>query len=507
MNAARRGEGEVGAVPDSDLFFIDTAEQADGDTEVVRRKSRDASTAPTTTAPPAAAAGGGRRARLRLALKKKPLRSELALSRPAHAMPIVPSSINYHKASVDGEEQSRQKKKKKKKKDPLASRLARKVTAVETQSAAGRSNHLSLNTAPGGVWDEKLASPHALPASMLVNGVDVSTLSGHLQGFVSEHHNRRVQNRGPSGAKDRSADSAPDARRKKKAVIVDGPGSSFNPDMRQHQDTIALEVAREEEKAYKDSLLRLELPSAQMLNSGGGGGADGTRYNLDEMLMELQHSGDEDNERHDSANDVYDEFDLDDTLDADARRAAAKARRGERVTRSERARRERHALLLRAQEEQRRVKQQRRDLGELRKLQSEIVAEDEERRMRLERKKAAANERAEELPPKLSRFRYDPEASSVLLTEEITGSLRKLPGGSDASALIRHRYKDLQRRGYVHRQTEPHTHTDLHVWNAHTYGFLLIESLIDSLHRPRTDTCILLFIVCDSRASSSSSPG
>ena len=48
MNAARRGEGEVGAVPDSDLFFIDTAEQADGDTEVVRRKSRDASTAPTT---------------------------------------------------------------------------------------------------------------------------------------------------------------------------------------------------------------------------------------------------------------------------------------------------------------------------------------------------------------------------------------------------------------------------------------------------------------------------
>ena len=221
-----------------------------------------------------------------------------------------------------------------------------------------------------------------------------------------------------------------------KAVIVDGPGSSFNPDMRQHQDTIALEVAREEEKAYKDSLLRLELPSAQMLNSGGGGGADGTRYNLDEMLMELQHSGDEDNERHDSANDVYDEFDLDDTLDADARRAAAKARRGERVTRSERARRERHALLLRAQEEQRRVKQQRRDLGELRKLQSEIVAEDEERRMRLERKKAAANERAEELPPKLSRFRYDPEASSVLLTEEITGSLRKLPGGSNASGHV-----------------------------------------------------------------------
>ena len=49
----------------------------------------------------------------------------------------------------------------------------------------------------------------------------------------------------------------------------------------------------------------------------------------------------------------------------------------------------------------------------------------------------------------MSKYRYKPEPPPVLLSDEISGSLRKLPGSAGASTLIRDRYKSLQWRGVI----------------------------------------------------------
>ena len=369
MNAARLRGGDVKDAGDGELFFIDKAPEAGAG------------------APP------GRRAR-RLALKGKPLRSELALVRPANA-PIIPSSVNN------------------------ASATAKRARPPDGGPAHGGARAEGARPARGGggvPWGDGDGA-RARPASTM-NAVDVDKVSAHLHSYVAEHHNRSFRNRGPS-ARGRGGGPA----RAKRAVVVDGPGSSFNPDRRFHQDAIAEAVGREEEKRYRESLLRQQLPTRQMLSAPRGEGT----YNLDEMIMELQHDDAPAAPESDSGGDS--------DIDAAARPRPRGLKPGERLTRSERARRGRHLQLQRRQQEARDAKRQRRDLSELKKLRGEIDAE--------------AEERAAELPPKLSKYRYEPVDAPVLLSEEISGTLRRLPGTADSCALIRDRYKDLQRRGVI----------------------------------------------------------
>ena len=406
LNAARLQGGDIKNAGDGDLFFIDKAPGPED-------KGRGAPV--------------GRRAK-RLALKGKPLRSELALVRPQNA-PVIPSSVNNASATA-----------KKIRSAGARTGPTQDSVAGELKGEAAREAGPSSGDIP---WEDERGGNRARghPASTM-NTVDVSKISSHLRNYVVEHHNKSYRNRGPSNRIRRDelgSSRRPSEVPAKAAVVVDGPGSSFNPDRTFHQDAIAAAVGREEEKLYKESLLKQQLPTRQMLNSQRGEGT----YNLDEMIMELQHDGGPDGGAAPESED--EDSDIDDVVPL----PRSKLKPGERLTRSERARRDRHLQLQRRQQEMKDLKRQKRDLGELKKLKGEIDAEAEERSARKERRKTSARERAAEMPPKLSKYRYEPVDAPVLLSEEISGTLRRLPGTTDACALIRDRYKDLQRRGII----------------------------------------------------------
>mmetsp|Transcript_7788 Transcript_7788/g.30830 ORF Transcript_7788/g.30830 Transcript_7788/m.30830 type:complete len:470 (-) Transcript_7788:2251-3660(-) len=98
------------------------------------------------------------------------------------------------------------------------------------------------------------------------------------------------------------------------------------------------------------------------------------------------------------------------------------------------------------EETNKRAKRQRRDLSSLNELALQISKEEEVKRERLARRNVTRQERILKAPSRLGKYTYQSEPAPVLLTEELTGSLRTVAG---THTLIRERLKSLQRRALV----------------------------------------------------------
>ena len=205
-----------------------------------------------------------------------------------------------------------------------------------------------------------------------------------------------------------------------RAVQVDAVGCSYNPPEDARQDVIAAEVGALTKKKLKGQLDPVRAPVSN---------------NEAAMLMseELFTAQDE----------LYD--DEEDEDEAFGANNAAVTRDGK-MTIAQRNRRAR-ARERRAEEEANRLaKRQRRDLSNLKEVNAKLAAKEaaaEEKRARLA---AARAERKAEAPSRLGKHLYEPEHAAVLLTEEVTGSLRTLAG---SHTLLRDRLKSLQRRELV----------------------------------------------------------
>lgn len=205
-----------------------------------------------------------------------------------------------------------------------------------------------------------------------------------------------------------------------RAVQVDGAGCSYNPPEDARQDVIAAEVGALTKKKLKGQLDPVRAPVSN----------NEAALRMSEELFTAQ-------------DELYDEEgDEDEAFGANN---AAVTRDGK-MTIAQRNRQAR-ARERRAEEEANRLaKRQRRDLSNLNEVHARLAAEEaaaEEKRARLA---VARAERKAEAPSRLGKHLYEPEHAAVLLTEEVTGSLRTLAG---SHTLLRDRLKSLQRRELV----------------------------------------------------------
>ncbi|XVF24210.1 hypothetical protein REPUB_Repub13aG0108100 [Reevesia pubescens] len=76
----------------------------------------------------------------------------------------------------------------------------------------------------------------------------------------------------------------------------------------------------------------------------------------------------------------------------------------------------------------------------------EIAEEDEEKQNKHLGRVIAKQERLKACPPRLGKYKFQPAPPQVLLSEELTGSLRKLKG---FATLARERFKSLEKRGLI----------------------------------------------------------
>lgn len=206
-----------------------------------------------------------------------------------------------------------------------------------------------------------------------------------------------------------------------KAVEVDQPGCSYNPDAEQHQDAVAAAVAFEVRKSIASELMPKAPP--RFSNEAAS--------HISELDM-LQV--DDDSTLHD------------DEETGEAPVAAIDRRPPQQKTATQRNREARR----KAADAESLKRQQRKALGKdiLRApdLVAEIEAEVTAQKYSAQRRKADLAEKRAVEPPRLGKQLYEPASVQVLLSEELQGSLRTLKG---APMLARDRYKSLQQRGII----------------------------------------------------------
>ncbi|CAN6326661.1 unnamed protein product [Urochloa humidicola] len=207
------------------------------------------------------------------------------------------------------------------------------------------------------------------------------------------------------------------------AVEVEAPGCSFNPPFEAHQDALAQAVADERHK-----ILMKELgPAPVPLIVPGEAITEEDKFFLD------ADDGDEDA--------------TDDGGDQDADTLVGQRKnRTKRVTRVEMNRRARRKERLRAEAEAKKMESVSKEIDSLPNIIDEIAKEDEEKEKRRIRRTVVKEERLKSGPPRLGRHKFEPAPVQVLLTEEISGSLRKLKGCCN---LARDRYKSIEKRGIL----------------------------------------------------------
>jgi len=212
------------------------------------------------------------------------------------------------------------------------------------------------------------------------------------------------------------------------AVAVDAAGCSYNPDRELHQDAVAEAVAAEMRKIHDRDL----QPSAPLRV------VDYTPE--DDELELLLEDAIEDDEEEDGV----------DGSGGEGEAAWCRGKQGLRKkNKTDRNREVRNREIEKGIETRRRVKQQRRDLSNLKLVQcqvEDILAAREERRRR---RAADRAEKAISQPPKLGKHTFEPLPVQVLTTEELEeskGSLRQL---KPTAMLAKERFKSLQRRGLI----------------------------------------------------------
>jgi len=142
---------------------------------------------------------------------------------------------------------------------------------------------------------------------------------------------------------------------------------------------------------------------------------------------------------------------MDENLDANDDECDIMSNQGQRplkikkLTRSELNRKARRKEQLKIEEEKKMREKVKRDVECLPDMIKDIEKEEEEREKKRLRRAVAKQERLANGPPRLGSSKFVPEPLQVLLSEEITGSIRKLKG---CCTLAKDRFKSLQKRGY-----------------------------------------------------------
>ncbi|KAL3581718.1 hypothetical protein D5086_016050 [Populus alba] len=191
------------------------------------------------------------------------------------------------------------------------------------------------------------------------------------------------------------------------AVEVEPPGCSFNPSFEAHQDSLAQAVATEMQKVYQNELgpqpVPLTVPGQvideeDMYFLDADNGNDGDGDDTDEEIL---------NENEDSAQE---------------QRPTQKKR----VTRVELNKRARRKEQEKKETEVKKKQKLSKGIDSLPDIIQEIAKEDEEKHKRNIRRIVAKQERLKARPPRLGRHKFEPAPIQVPLSEEITGSLRKI---------------------------------------------------------------------------------
>ncbi|KAG6599955.1 Ribosome biogenesis protein NOP53, partial [Cucurbita argyrosperma subsp. sororia] len=205
------------------------------------------------------------------------------------------------------------------------------------------------------------------------------------------------------------------------AVEVEPSGCSFNPPHESHQDVLARAVAEEMQKVYRNELGPEPVPLT----------VTGEAISEEDMLF------------LDADNDTDDETNLDEMDEDDIEKRPLRTKR---VTRVELNKRARNKEQRRKEAESKKLKGISKEIDSLPDILQETAKEDEERQNRLIRRTIAKQERLKSCPPRLGRHKFEPAPVQVLLSEEITGSLRKLKG---CCTLVKDRFKSLEKRGII----------------------------------------------------------
>ncbi|XP_061351708.1 ribosome biogenesis protein NOP53-like [Gastrolobium bilobum] len=209
------------------------------------------------------------------------------------------------------------------------------------------------------------------------------------------------------------------------AVEVDPPGCSFNPSFESHQDTLASAVAAEMQKIYKNELGPEPVP----LTVPGEAIAEEDMYFLD-----VDDGSDDDESK------LENEGENEDAV------AEKKPIRTKKVTRVELNKRAKRKEQLKKEAETKKLEELSKEIDSIPEIIQEIEKEDEEKKRRHLRRHVAKQEMLKARPPRLGKHKFEPAPVQVLLSEEITGSIRKLKG---CCTLIKDRYKSLEKRGLI----------------------------------------------------------
>ena len=206
------------------------------------------------------------------------------------------------------------------------------------------------------------------------------------------------------------------------AVRVDAVGCSYNPPEDARQDVVAEEVGRLTAAKLRKQLDPIKAPVSN--NEANALLSEELYYAQDKLYEE-----EEEEER-----------------DGEGGTKNPAVTRDGKMTKAQRNKQTRAREQRAAEEANRLAKRQRHELSNLKALKSRLEEEEAAAADKQERRKVAREERRAEAPRRLGKHRFTPEPSAVLLTEEVTGSLRQLPG---SHTLLRDRLKSLERRELV----------------------------------------------------------
>eukprot|EP00244_Chara_vulgaris_P004871 TRINITY_DN19867_c0_g2_i2.p1 TRINITY_DN19867_c0_g2~~TRINITY_DN19867_c0_g2_i2.p1 ORF type:complete len:289 (-),score=73.63 TRINITY_DN19867_c0_g2_i2:213-1079(-) len=217
------------------------------------------------------------------------------------------------------------------------------------------------------------------------------------------------------------------------AVEICLPGCSYNPTFNDHQDALGEAVALEMKAVYERDMQPEGIPMKVV---------DAIEEDYGDLSC-LQIGGvtaGNDEER------IRERKEGESSEDDGGVATQGKAVKVKKLTRTELNRRARR----RAQEMQEKVRKHRKrirkDLLRLPELEEEMKTEAEAKERKRTRLQVSRADRKAEGPPRLGKHKFQPARVQVMLSEELTGSMRTLKG---CFTLLRDRYKSLQKRGLV----------------------------------------------------------
>lgn len=208
-----------------------------------------------------------------------------------------------------------------------------------------------------------------------------------------------------------------------KAVAPDHPGCSFNPPRDAREDVVAVALAKEFKAKQARYLDPVTVPVSNVV-------AEANLVN--ELYFESGFGEDETD---------------DEDGDGDGRLSINPAVNADKYTRTKRNKLKRRAEAEAIEQANKKAKQLRRDLSNLKALNKEIDAEEEERKANLARRNAVRAERRASQPSRLGKLRHKEADADVRFADELDGgSLRTLKPGV---SLLRDRLKSYERREII----------------------------------------------------------